>query len=228
LLVQFDPKQRRTFLRRTKNKSLKEKDLTLGTSINLFGRNLHLKSYSDQWTQDYMRKVQKKENFKLMYCYGELKQMFRAVRELKSWSHFYLRQLYLLPRERVGVMGFESNEPGRVDPGLKSIDMTCITKQEFDHLTQHIGMPQGSKDCSVLVIKPHGVSSGQVISILFDLLEAGFHVVGAITLRLSYSDASDFLEVYKGVLPELNVCCPRLNGFEMRFHQPNLPSVIDR
>ncbi|VDD74977.1 unnamed protein product, partial [Mesocestoides corti] len=58
------------------------------------------------------------------------------------------------------------------------------------------------QDSTCAVVKPHAVRSGQLGAIWETIQSNGFCVVGAQVYRLSKVDASEFLEVYKGVLAE--------------------------
>ncbi|VDM15771.1 unnamed protein product [Hydatigera taeniaeformis] len=58
------------------------------------------------------------------------------------------------------------------------------------------------KDCTCAVIKPHAVQSHRVGDIWEAIQSNGFCITAAQAFRLSKVDASEFLEVYKGVLAE--------------------------
>lgn len=49
-LIQFDMKNQRTFLRRTKFDELHQEDLFVGNRVNIFSRQLNLTGYGDQYT----------------------------------------------------------------------------------------------------------------------------------------------------------------------------------
>lgn len=48
--LQYDVKNRRTFLKRTKYESLHVEDLFVGNKITVFSRHLSLVDYGDQYT----------------------------------------------------------------------------------------------------------------------------------------------------------------------------------
>ena len=57
-------------------------------------------------------------------------------------------------------------------------------------------------NCSCLVIKPHivaGKASGQIID---RVLKEGFEISALQLLHLERSEAAEFLDVYRGLLPE--------------------------
>jgi nucleoside-diphosphate kinase len=55
---------------------------------------------------------------------------------------------------------------------------------------------------SLLLIRPHAVRDGKLGAILHQLMASGFAVRGMHMLQLSRPNAVEFLEVYKGVVPE--------------------------
>lgn len=58
------------------------------------------------------------------------------------------------------------------------------------------------QNCSLVVVKPHAVRAGHSGDIIKTLLEEGFEISALRLFHLSKADAEDFLEVYKGVVPE--------------------------
>ncbi|KAM7542849.1 hypothetical protein Aperf_G00000010751 [Anoplocephala perfoliata] len=58
------------------------------------------------------------------------------------------------------------------------------------------------KDCTCAVIKPHAVQNG-LVGVIWEAIKAGgYCIIAAQTFRLSRANASEFLEIYKGVLAE--------------------------
>lgn len=49
-VLQFDVKNQRIFLRRTKYNDMHQEDLFIGNRVNVFSRQLHLIDYGDQYT----------------------------------------------------------------------------------------------------------------------------------------------------------------------------------
>lgn len=58
------------------------------------------------------------------------------------------------------------------------------------------------RDCTLCLIKPHAVISGAAGPIVQKLAESGFAVTAAELFSLDRPAAAEFLEVYKGVVPE--------------------------
>ena len=59
--LQFDVKNQRTFLRKTKYEDLRPEDLFVGNRVNVFSRQLNLIGYGDQFTAN--RLGSKKERY---------------------------------------------------------------------------------------------------------------------------------------------------------------------
>ncbi|KAL3320408.1 Nucleoside diphosphate kinase 7 [Cichlidogyrus casuarinus] len=60
---------------------------------------------------------------------------------------------------------------------------------------------------SLLLIKPHAIMSGSFGCILQTLDHHNINVLTAMSLRMTLKDAFDFMEVYKGVLPNFKETC---------------------
>lgn len=57
------------------------------------------------------------------------------------------------------------------------------------------------KDCSVCVVKAHAVQSGHVPEVVKAILTSGLEITAMRSVSLSRVEAGEFLEVYKGVVP---------------------------
>ena len=57
-------------------------------------------------------------------------------------------------------------------------------------------------NCSLLIIKPHIVKEGLAGQVIDMILEAGFEISAMEMFNLSRNVVEEFLDVYKGVLPE--------------------------
>ena len=67
-------------------------------------------------------------------------------------------------------------------------------------------------NCSLCVIKPHAIINGKnqfhkgsAGKIIQDIINAGFYITDAEMFRIDTQNAQDFLEVYRGVLPDYHV-----------------------
>lgn len=57
-------------------------------------------------------------------------------------------------------------------------------------------------NCTCVVIKPHVVASGQAGEVVHAILEEGFEISAMQMFHLDKPTAEEFLEIYRGVLPE--------------------------
>lgn len=65
-------------------------------------------------------------------------------------------------------------------------------------------------NCTVCVIRPHAVMSGQTGQIIDAILKQGFEISAVEQFNLDRQAADEFLEVYKTVVPEYNVMAEQL------------------
>lgn len=57
-------------------------------------------------------------------------------------------------------------------------------------------------NCSLCLIKPHIVAEGQVGAVIDMILDAGFEISAMELFNLNRPVVEEFMDVYKGVLPE--------------------------
>lgn len=62
--------------------------------------------------------------------------------------------------------------------------------------------PALMNNCSLCLIKPHIVKTGQAGQIIDIVLSEGFEISAMEQFHLNYSILEEFYDVYKGVLPE--------------------------
>lgn len=79
--------------------------------------------------------------------------------------------------------------------------------------------------CTLCLIKPHILKEGKAGEIITSILETGFMVSAIELYRVNRATADEFLEVYKGVIPEFALCVDSLtNGaliaLEIRAENP--------
>mmetsp|Transcript_59306 Transcript_59306/g.95912 ORF Transcript_59306/g.95912 Transcript_59306/m.95912 type:complete len:375 (-) Transcript_59306:407-1531(-) len=67
-------------------------------------------------------------------------------------------------------------------------------------------------NCTLCLIKPHAVKAGMAGAIVDSIVEEGFEVSAVEMFNLTRVNSAEFLEVYKGVLPEYNLMVEELSG----------------
>lgn len=65
-------------------------------------------------------------------------------------------------------------------------------------------------NCTCVVIKPHVVASGQAGDVINNILEEGFEISAMQMFNLDKPTAQEFLEIYRGVLPEYIPICEQM------------------
>jgi len=68
------------------------------------------------------------------------------------------------------------------------------------------------KDCTLAIVKPHAVAEGRMGAILADLMAGSLLVTAFEMFDIDLVAAEEFLEVYKGVLPEYSDMSTQLAG----------------
>jgi nucleoside-diphosphate kinase len=59
-------------------------------------------------------------------------------------------------------------------------------------------------NCSLCLIKPHVINSGNVGQVIDKILEEGFEISALQSYFLNRSQAEEFLELYRGVIPDFD------------------------
>lgn len=65
-------------------------------------------------------------------------------------------------------------------------------------------------NCTCAVIKPHVVSAGQAGQVIDTILAEGFEISALQMFNLDKPTAEEFLEIYKGVVPEYIPICEQM------------------
>ncbi|CAK1540108.1 unnamed protein product [Leptosia nina] len=89
------------------------------------------------------------------------------------------------------------------------------------------------KDCSCCIIKPHAVIDGNVGAILEVIATSTKFFIAAIAMfSVKLTNAEEFYEIYKGVLPEYEAMCIHLAegkcvALEVKCNEPSLNCVCE-
>ncbi|KAJ3247298.1 Nucleoside diphosphate kinase 7, partial [Borealophlyctis nickersoniae] len=68
--------------------------------------------------------------------------------------------------------------------------------------SQHLVRTARFQDSTLCLIKPHAVNAGQAGKIIDAIIKEGYHISDMELVHLDKANAEEFLEVYKGVVPE--------------------------
>ncbi|KAJ3148653.1 Nucleoside diphosphate kinase 7 [Geranomyces michiganensis] len=84
------------------------------------------------------------------------------------------------------------------------------------------------ENSTLALIRPHAVSAGLVGQIYADITQAGFEVTDMELFRLEKADAEEFLEIYKGVVPEYHGMLDHLtSGPVVAMEITGKPDIVD-
>lgn len=61
------------------------------------------------------------------------------------------------------------------------------------------------KNSTLCIIKPHAIKEGLHGDIIHAIMECKFNITGMEMFSLDLANAAEFLEVYKGVVPDFSV-----------------------
>lgn len=94
--------------------------------------------------------------------------------------------------------------------------------------------PANFTNCTVAVIKPHAVAAGSAGRIIDLIARSGFEIRGMELFNLDRQSCEEFLEVYKGVVPEYNPLVEQLGSgscIALELHdarQPDNPEIVQK
>lgn len=204
----FDIKNRRIFLKKTVMPSIKAEDLYIGAIVTVFSRQLQVVAYADDFTEKALARTQEKCG--VIITPAGLPDLGKILTALTK-SGFKLGMLKTLP-EGTYMDLVAADAPSKLDALLPSL---------VEHFGQVLSAAAGGpalvpfsppKPVTCLVVKPHALSAGYAGYIVDAVLAAGFDVAGATTVALDRANATEFLAVYRGVVPEYQAFIEELSS----------------
>jgi nucleoside-diphosphate kinase len=212
-----DMKNKRVFLKRCTYPTLSAQDLFVGANITVHGRSLKVVECADELTRKTLEikgdtglfVITKEGQYNLgAILDSSIKRGMRVARLSKVFAPMDLSDILGVTGECVVVEctceGFEPHFNQ-----LKELFGTAVLMVAGDNVSTvtRFAFDSGEStakftNCSCLVIKPHAVSEGAAGQIIQRVLDDGFDVSALGIYSLTTADADDFLEVYKGVVPE--------------------------
>ncbi|KAI8809228.1 hypothetical protein BJ742DRAFT_738382 [Cladochytrium replicatum] len=185
----FDIKQRRMFLKRTKHDQLKLEDLYIGAAVNLFSRQLYVIEYGDDFT---ISNLQNSTERILMIIKPHAYDRFDEIIDHVLNERFTICRARMLALNRdtiKSLLGPESR--------LGGSRMFGAAQRKF--------RTSRFANSTLAIIRPHAVNAGLTGKIISAILSNGFQVTDLELFHLEGVNAQEFLEVYKGVVPEYHV-----------------------
>lgn len=211
----YDIKNKRMFLKRVKYQQLTAKELFVGASVTVYSRVLKLVDFGDEVTRRQFSKNEEAFVFlpsPIMAEIGSLLQFahandMRVINLRMADATPKIQALAGISQRFIGVHLGGSDIPPKataITTAFKGsrvlqdqVEITSACRECFTSLTTAT-----CANCSVCVVKPHAIGSGHGGEILRRIFDEGFEVTALGAFTLSSADAEDFLEVYKGVVPE--------------------------
>lgn len=220
----FDIKNRRVFLKRCPFPSLNVKDLFLGSKLTIYGRQMVLVEYGDDYTKRSLGNTnelafgivppsQYMAIGKILQAANDaglaLSQLKRVQLSASDASGLGMADLAGAPSVAVQLVG-----SGSCDTWAKLADsLGCFASPRGDvdgYSAAFFGpkaLPSARntascKNCTLAVVKPHAVLAGSTGPLLSELMASELEVTAFELFDIDLVAAEEFLEVYKGVVPE--------------------------
>jgi len=198
----YDPKTKRSFLKRMPIPGLRLQDLHQGSIVTIHCRQLKVKDYADARTQSALEASF--GSFVLLTAPDAFHALGHILSSVAA-NGLRIGRLRLVSRGGP-VVAMEVIGSGAEDRWL---DMGDSLGNMVNRVSVEEGRPYFEEksstavfdNCTLCVIRPHAVKSGYAGPIITAIMEAGFEISAAKMIHLDRAEAHEMLEVYKGVLP---------------------------
>ena len=197
----YDLKNRRTFLKRCDYPSVGAKDLFKGNKITVYSRQLEITDYGDEFTRKTFEGQSATVCVKI--APSQLPNMGRIIDAIQAAElvigelRLLSDGLYLKLSGGKAAETWAALEP-KINASLEGAVSTC--DDAFGAMPKPV--VGDAATCSMLLVRTHAIKDGVLGRILDQVLGSGFEIVNAYMTQLNRPNASEFLEVYKGVVPE--------------------------
>jgi len=210
-LEMYDLKTRRTFLKRCDYPSVGMAQLYKGSIITVYSRQLKIVEYVDGFTERHFAKTTQFTVAMVMQeAVGDLGKIVDSVqregfvitemRLLRANGQMCVA-LQLTGEDAVAkwqaMIAGKAGVTGSPDPSGAEAEAEAYFGAKAPKPT--LAQPDQS---SLLLVRSHAIMDGKLGQILDQLLGSGFAVGNLQMMQLSRPNAQEFLEVYKGVVPE--------------------------
>eukprot|EP00758_Cryptobia_borreli_P004072 Tbor_TRINITY_DN4163_c1_g2::TRINITY_DN4163_c1_g2_i1::g.26494::m.26494/K00940/ndk, NME; nucleoside-diphosphate kinase len=210
----IDMKNRRIFLKRVKYPQVSLKQLFIGSSVTIYSRVLKIVDFGDEVTRRHFSKNE--EGLVIIHGEGVLS-TGNIITALLDDEMRLINIRMVDPTPEIMKFGIDSrliavhiggsNIPAKTERlTSKYVDVIVLTDpDDVVHAGEEIFSAPSTatlKNCAICLIKPHVIGSGLAGHIVQRIFDEGFMVTAMGSFNLSAADAEDFLEVYRGVVPE--------------------------
>lgn len=218
----FDMKNRRTFLKRMKHPEIALRDLFVGNTVTIHARQLKVTEYGDSFTAG--RFAESSETSVALLkpaALGELPALLKTfahsgliVAQVRMCeipaacpgytpSHAgYAVALLLKAADAVHTVGQIAGASRGALTSSASVDEALAAADMLFGERKPAVTPPVCQDSTLLLVRPHALKAGLLGHVLDHVMSGGFVLRTLSTFTISLPNAEEFLEVYKGVIPE--------------------------
>lgn len=208
-VAMFDPKTKRSFLKRMPTADLLMEDLYVGGTITLHGRQLKIIDYSDERTR--IEFEANRDCLVLVTAPDAFYQLGKIIACLEGLG-LTVSRLRLVnengPVTAMQVMGSDAEmkwETARNTMPAGAAQQVSVEEGHVYFEDKNLYPCTAAYDhCTLCVIRPHAVKAHAVGPIVASIMEAGFEVSAARMVHLDRAQATEFLEVYQNVMPNFS------------------------
>jgi len=205
----FDPKTKRSFLKRMPVPELRMEDLYVGSTVTLHGRQLKIRGYLNEHTKEALEV--NRESFVLLTNPEVFYELGKVVTCLEGLG-LTISRLRLVndngPVVAIQVMGADAEfkwDTAQSTIPQGHVRQVPLREGEAYFLDQNRFPSTAALDhCTLCVIRPHALKARNAGLIIQEIMEAGFEVSAARTVHLDRAQATEFMEVYQNVLPNFS------------------------
>jgi len=202
----YDIKARRTFLKRTPQPDLRMEDFQLGGTVTIYSRQMKLISYLDERTRSTLEVD--RDSFSALTSPQAFERLGSILSTIEGVG-LVVSRLRLVsdggPVVAMQVVG--KGAAARWESAMGSLPDGAVSKIPDEEAAAYFD-DKGTYPCTAVfdnctlgVVRPHAVKAGCCGEIIKSITEAGFEISAMKMIHLTKGQATEALEVYKGVLP---------------------------
>ena len=202
-LLQYDIKNRRTLLKRTDYPSVTPAHLFVGSELTVYSRKLKIVDYGDEFTKSKLIDAMEKTVAKVPI--GALAPAMTAIysnglriNKMKTVSGAGGKEVVM----EVVAKGAIQTYAGLGCPGSCSESAEAAEAEAAEAFGAATPSCAAGSNCSLALVLPHAVVDGQAGMIIDKIAASGLDISCVQLFSLGRANAAEFLEVYKGVVPE--------------------------
>jgi nucleoside-diphosphate kinase len=198
----YDVKQKKTFLKRTKS-DISLASIFIGAAVNVNARQLLIRDFGDDFTRRQLNTKKQSAGFSINSQVGNvLDHLYKNGFVVSRCRSVESKVICEVVKENI------ENELENLMNRFGDI----IEKQEVGPLFQNAKRMARLQKCTLCIIRPHAVIQGLAGAIIQDIENARFQISDMELLHLDSKNAEEFLEIYKGIVPEYHLMLNQLTS----------------